>query len=343
MILSIMVLSLSTYAQLRVKTDGEVIIGTESLLPEPGKLDITGNNETIDARIFATSDDFAIIWTMNSVYGYAFGIDNNGNGHIFKNFNTPNAIMTFNSNGNFGIGRSPSYKLDVDGNIRVNTTIYTSDERSKENITDLTFDSNILYNLRGVQYFLKNQNSGSTLHATETLNPNKKVGDPIIEENRKHFGFIAQEVQNVLPELVYEDKEGYLGIDYISFIPILLEELKRHKSYIENIELELKNLKQTERSLSSIQYDDTFAKLFQNYPNPYTSITTIKVYLSSTISNAYIYIYDMQGTQIKSYKISNRENTEIEIIGSDLQPGMYMYSLIADGNIFDTKTMILTD
>ncbi len=57
----------------------------------------------------------------------------------------------------------------------------------------------------------------------------------------------------------------------------------------------------------------------------------------------YIYIYDMQGTQVKKLQINNRENTSIGIQGSELKAGMYMYSLIIDGKEIDTKRMILTE
>jgi hypothetical protein len=41
--------------------------------------------------------------------------------------------------------------------------------------------------------------------------------------------------------------------------------------------------------------------------------------------------------------ISETGQGEIILKGSELQPGMYLYVLIVDGNIIDTKRMILTD
>ena len=55
------------------------------------------------------------------------------------------------------------------------------------------------------------------------------------------------------------------------------------------------------------------------------------------------YVYDLQGKQIKSINVTERELGTIVIKGSELQPGIYYYSLIADGNIVGTEKMILTD
>ena len=55
-----------------------------------------------------------------------------------------------------------------------------------------------------------------------------------------------------------------------------------------------------------------------------------------------IYIYNMRGMQIKSISIPEKGYGTITINGSDLQAGMYLYTLIVDGKEVDTKRMILT-
>ena len=55
-----------------------------------------------------------------------------------------------------------------------------------------------------------------------------------------------------------------------------------------------------------------------------------------------IYIYDMNGKQITTYPIAERGATSITIEGRSLEAGMYLYALIADGQVIDTKRMILT-
>jgi myo-inositol-hexaphosphate 3-phosphohydrolase len=58
--------------------------------------------------------------------------------------------------------------------------------------------------------------------------------------------------------------------------------------------------------------------------------------------NAGLRIYDLQGTEIKSYTITGTGEKTIKLNGNELKAGMYLYSLIIDGVEIDTKRMILT-
>jgi hypothetical protein len=51
----------------------------------------------------------------------------------------------------------------------------------------------------------------------------------------------------------------------------------------------------------------------------------------------------MQGKLIKTYSLTTKGDGTVEINASELQPGMYMYSLITGGKEVDTKKMILTE
>lgn len=70
-------------------------------------------------------------------------------------------------------------------------------------------------------------------------------------KDEKHFGFIAQEVKNIFPELVSSFRNSkYLGINYIGFIPILVQaikELNEHKLLLE------KKIKELEKRIMKIE------------------------------------------------------------------------------------------
>lgn len=338
-----LVLSQKTFGQLKVRTNGTVKIGTESPVPSGGSLEITGINQTLEARIFSSSANISRFWTINSVFAFGFGVDQNGYGQIFKNINTPTAIMTFNSNGDFGIGRSPSYKLDINGNIRVNTTIYTSDSILKYNIRSISGKESKLSALNGVSYLFRQLNEDkATQYETSSINKILK-SNSTEDYNRIHYGFIAQEVQKIFPELVYQDNNGILGIDYVAFIPLLVEEFKTQNEEIATLKSEIAALKSSMQIPLSSSKAETSCELYQNYPNPFNEATSIKFKIANSVNIATLFIYDLSGKQIKKLQISTREENSISIKGSELNPGMYLYTLVADGIVIDTKQMILTN
>ena len=92
--------------------------------------------------------------------------------------------------------------INNDGTIVISgTLVEASDERFKTNIKPV---ENILDKIM-------------------QLNP---VSYKKINSNQFEYGFIAQEIRKVFPEIVYEDKEGYLHINYISLIPLLVKAIQ---------------------------------------------------------------------------------------------------------------------
>lgn len=49
------------------------------------------------------------------------------------------------------------------------------------------------------------------------------------------YGVIAQEVQKEFPEIVKMGNDGYLTVDYIQLIPILIEAVKELKQEIDTL------------------------------------------------------------------------------------------------------------
>lgn len=151
---------------------------------------------------------------------------------------------------------------------------------------------------------------------------------------------------------MYEDNEGFLAIDYQSFIPILFELAKQQTATIESLQNDVETIKYDccqnshlkSASLTgteSVIVDKT--ALYQNIPNPFTINTQIKYYLADDVTNASIYIYNMIGTQLKSYKLQQKGAGSLIINGNEFKAGVYLYSLVVDNKEVDNKRMILTD
>ena len=232
--------------------------------------------------------------------------------------------------------------VNVLGTLTATTLTQTSDYRLKENIRQI--DNGSLDKVMGmnvVKYRLKNPevDLGDT---AKTIHYAYPEDSPFLKTD--HFGLIAQELKEIYPELVNEGEDGYLSVNYIELIPILIKSIQELTSKVDAFEKEngaaktiQKGNEKTNLGGLSLQ-----AILYQNDPNPFTENTTIDCVIPSSVQNAVLYIYDMNGHQIDSRTIAERRNASLTIQGSSLDAGMYLYSLITDGTVVDTKRMILT-
>lgn len=228
--------------------------------------------------------------------------------------------------------------------------VVNSDKRYKKNILNLdtkTTLNNVL-KMAPVEYnynqIYRKSKGDSTVVETALYDERSQLFQ------KKQYGLIAQDLQKLYPDLVYEDKKGYLSINYIGIIPLLIEsikELNNEVATLKNKTNETSNLSKAKASTApetEINSTDIHAYpvLEQNNPNPFNLATTINYYLPLTVKYAGIYIYDMNGTQLKNFPITQKEKGNIVVSGSEFQAGMYLYALIADGQVIDTKRMILT-
>jgi len=352
LIIAITCLAINVNAQLRVRTDGSVhqgYAGTVNAIIYFGTYNYQGNNNGKWA-VENWGDDFQIWKPWPS--------PNNGNYKLFIK----------GDNGFVGIGKIPSYKLDVDGDIATyGNLMISSDERLKTNIAPLTNCMEKINKLNGKSYFKIspklivdiNTANDTIKYMTMLSDQNKKI----IPNNKTQLGLLAQEVNKVFPELVSVDSAGYFSLDYIGLIPVIIEALKEHNNTIIAQSLKIKELSAQLTAIESnpifnptgtiknakvtidvpMSDNTTNAFLYQNTPNPFTVNTEIKYFLPESISSATLFIYDMQGLQIKSIPVQQHGNASITLHGSEFRAGMYIYTLIADGKEVDTKRMILTE
>lgn len=228
------------------------------------------------------------------------------------------------------------------------TTVTTpSDYRLKENIKSLS--DGTLDNIMGMNVVEYNYIAPAEAELCEpdTLDgqsvvPVKAREVKLATPQPKHVGLIAQELQTMYPHLVVENEDGYLGINYMEIIPLLVSAVQELNTKLEHYENAAPRKTPEYRFANDTDLDVVCNILYQNEPNPFSKTTYIKCDISSDVTNAVLYIYNMNGEQIEEYVVTERGKTEVAIDGGMLNPGMYLYALIADGTVVDTKRMILT-
>ena len=113
-----------------------------------------------------------------------------------------------------------TYNLEVSGSIRASAAVLSnSDERLKENIYPIDNALSRVGQIEGVYFDWK------------------KGGE-------RQVGVIAQHVEKVLPEVVSEDKNSYLSVDYSKIVPLLIEAINEQNSIIKDLEDRLSKLEE---------------------------------------------------------------------------------------------------
>ena len=178
----------------------------------------------------ATSTNNCLEVTTNAPAPAIYANSTNSTGRIFQaNYGTSGTRFFVESSGNVGIGVDDATQdLDVLNNVRVRgvgslsyfaplninssgiLTTATSDRRLKTNIRPLGSTLDNVLQLRGVRYNWKSDPDGA-----------------------ERIGFIAQEVEELIPEVVYTNPvDGYKGLNYAELTAVLTEAVKEQQTLI---------------------------------------------------------------------------------------------------------------
>ena len=242
----------------------------------------------------------------------------------------------------------------VTGNMTVPNMFTATDSRLSENLVSLGERDNggkatleNVLNMNVVEYNLKSQLSEEmpdiiAPEKAEEIRTSyeflKKKDEEMV--SRRHFGVDAKELQKVYPDLVLEGQDGYLSVNYSELVPLLIRSIQALKQELDEVKS-----KSNARKRAATGIDPSLAAsgniLYQNTPNPFKEQTVIRFKLAENTQDASICIFDMKGKLIKKLPISSGMES-VSIGGYELGEGMFLYSLIVNGQEIDTKKMVIT-
>jgi hypothetical protein len=246
--------------------------------------------------------------------------------------------------------------------LRAESYTKISDSNVKENIVPLLNGLDMVLQFNPYSYYLK-EDSGEL-------------------STKREYGFIAQEIEILLPELVDTSKD-FLLLDYDQIIPFLVGGIKEQQeeivssgqqievlnNYTEELNRRIEELNQqiimlnerisiccpkknitdsiTEKNTKELKSKgqgdpNDDIILYQNNPNPFNKNTIIKCKIPKENKDVKICVYNTQGIQVKCFNVTERGIVNIQIQANELSAGIYVYVLIVNGLAIDSKQMVIT-
>lgn len=227
------------------EANGNVGIGT--INPTSEKLTVQGNIQLADFNPSAILDAAGNMVVSADPYSLDYGFANNAIVHnpIFAStvFNTMGSeSMRIDESGNVGIGTtSPEsgIRLDVSGNIRSSANMLCS--------LDVVASGNVLCSGDVVASYSSDKRLKDNLkHISKPIEKIKKIGGYEFDWNDNQdtyvghdVGVVAQEIEEIMPELVDTRKNGYKAVKYEKLVALLIESIKEQQKQIEELKFKL--------------------------------------------------------------------------------------------------------
>jgi hypothetical protein len=196
------------------------------------------SNSTISGKALGTNLDTLVIGTglSGTSYNGSAGVTIANTGVLAIGGGTGVTVSGANSNLTVAIGQSvatgasPTFAgLTINGAITATgdiTAFFTSDKRHKNNIQIIPNALEKVSKLNGV-----------------TWEWNDDVHE--VTKSTPKTGLIAQEVQEVLPEVVKEREDGFLALDYSKMMGLMVEAIKEQQTQIHSLTIEIEKLKES--------------------------------------------------------------------------------------------------
>lgn len=222
---------------------------------------------------------------------------------------------------------------DFKGPIIATSATFTSDEQFKQDIMPEDSALELIKSLNPVTYTFKTDNKFD-------------ISFPDVVQH----GFIAQELEKVLPELVANHNEDgvgtYKSVNYNGIISVLTKGIQELSEEVEDLKKQLAEAK------TYVVYKDNFTTseiekiaengfyLGQNTPNPFDNSTKIAYSFPEGSQNVVLMVFNLNGESLKEFKLREEKGT-VTLEASEFRPGLYLYSLISDNSEIITKKMLV--
>ncbi len=170
------------------------------------------------------------------------------------------------------------------------------------------------------------------------------ISDPVVPFGKSYYALDVNAVKQSFPALIIKDAKGNEYVNYTQLVPILVQAIKELKA-------ELDDLKEAVASsgtrkvnaatnIATNTLDEGRGSISQNTPNPFTGQSTVRVSVPDDASDAYVDILTLNGASVKRIPVSNGLS-EVSLSSFDFAPGTYLYTLVVNGKVSETRRMVV--
>lgn len=171
------------------------------------------------------------------------------------------------------------------------------------------------------------------------------TSDPVVSFGKSYYALDVNAVKQRFPALIIKDAQGNEYVNYTQLVPILVQAITELKT-------ELDDLKEAVASsgtrkvnaatnIATNTLDEGRGSISQNTPNPFTGQSTVRVSVPDDASDAYIDILTLNGASVKRIPVSNGLS-EVSLSSFEFAPGTYLYTLVVNGKVSETRRMVVS-
>ena len=314
---------------------------TSSATLSSSRAAITGQTDGNSCKLYGfraqTDKEYLVMMGMNKKTPTIFW----GAGDLnfaYRNNTAGNCSVRLLRLGNNVANSGRQFYLNGSGYVTGSWTVI-SDRKVKKDVTQIGNAIDLVKQLNGVSY-----------------NYNQEAMPDMVLPKGRVYGFIAQDVQKVIPEVTTDLPEsGLVGIKYTEIIPLLTEAIKEQQGTIETqnekitaledrlATIEKMLLGKASTSAQENKLNNEVSKnvqLGQNRPNPFGNTTIIDYNLPEDVQNAQLEVFSINGKLMQRTQITSGKGS-VELDANTLKNGTYVYTINIDGKNIATKIMIV--